>query len=128
VITLEQLNTTLWDLKRLLGALRTMQRQTAEYHRAYKEEEEFCASVGICGNLGCPQYAALDTLFTHWPEFSGDPNFPVPGEVGLPHVVYEKTRNKWRGDYGAARMRLLNFCIITLEEVLGNEIPSRDEV
>ena len=52
----------------------------------------------------------LSELFTQWPENSGVRCFPVPGGrygyLGL---------HKWRGDYGAARERLLEWLIERLK-------------
>ena len=52
----------------------------------------------------------LSALFKQWPEFSGQQYFPVPGGCD---GYFEL--NKWRGDYGAARERLLKWLIERLK-------------
>ena len=74
---------------------------------------------GICTNL--PAYArrtsqeGLRTLFAQWPEFSGNHNYPVRAPSGeYPEDYYwdsKDTEGLWKGDYGAARIRLLDFLI-----------------
>ena len=74
---------------------------------------------GICTNL--PAYARrtsqerLRTLFVQWPEFSGNPNYPVRAPSGEhPEDYYWDSKDSegiWKGDYGAARIRLLDFLI-----------------
>jgi hypothetical protein len=73
--------------------------------------------TGICTNI---EYLALrddqsisylESLlweaFRAWPEFSGNVNYPVPcGDDS--QAGYWRTA-LWEGEYGAARMRLLNF-------------------
>lgn len=58
--------------------------------------------------------------FVDWPEFSGDPEYPVPhpqhpGNVGYAQSAY-LILPLWCGEYGSARIRLLNFMIRTLEQ------------
>ena len=74
---------------------------------------------GICTNL--PAYARrtsqerLRTLFVQWPEFSGNLNYPVRAPYGEdPESYYWNSKDSkgiWKGDYGAARIRLLDFLI-----------------
>ena len=74
---------------------------------------------GICTNL--PVYARrtsqerLRTLFVQWSEFSGDHNYPVRAPSGEhPQDYYWDSKDSegiWKGDYGAARIRLLDFLI-----------------
>ena len=74
---------------------------------------------GICSNL--PLYMRrtgqerLRTLFVQWPEFSGNHNYPVRAPSGEPPGDYywdsKDTEGIWKGDYGAARIRLLDFLI-----------------
>ena len=74
---------------------------------------------GIFSNL--PEYTRrtsqerLHTLFVQWPEFSGNPNYPVRAPSGEhPQDYYWDSKDFegiWKGDYGAARIRLLDFLI-----------------
>ena len=74
---------------------------------------------GICANL--PAHARrtsqerLRTLFVQWPEFSGNHNYPVRAPSGEhPQDYYwdsKDTEGIWKGEYGAARIRLLDFLI-----------------
>ena len=74
---------------------------------------------GICANLsayvGRTSQERLRTLFVQWPEFSGNHNYPVRAPSGEPPGDYywdsKDTEGIWKGDYGAARIRLLDFLI-----------------
>lgn len=53
-----------------------------------------------------------------WPEHTGNPLYPVPGPKAKgrlypadAEVTYDFTENKWAGEYGGNRMRLLNYLI-----------------
>jgi hypothetical protein len=82
---------------------------------------------GICwwvikGSQGglCPQLLFLPAYQT-WPEYSGNPTYPVPEPLGgggeylfTPEgcgEAYFATLNKWEGEYGASRRRLLDHLI-----------------
>ena len=52
----------------------------------------------------------LPELFAEWPEYSGSPNFPVPGGTSAYFG-----QHRWHGEYGAARERLLNWLIQRLQ-------------
>lgn len=90
-------------------------------HQALKQIKESHDSTGICCNLG-EVFSAGDTetlfamqrkvreLAKGWPEYSGDEVYPVPCE-GMPSRSAYLTLPKWEGEYGAARMRLLNYLI-----------------
>lgn len=56
----------------------------------------------------------LNTAMVTWPEFSGFPEYPVRGNYRLcdPEHMWE------RGDYAAARRRLLDYCINVTERML----------
>ena len=62
----------------------------------------------------------LRCLFEEWPEFSGEPDFPVPhpdgpdaddGWSSAAEAAYMGTEDLWLGEYGAARWRLLDWLI-----------------
>lgn len=68
------------------------------------------------GTTSCK--ALLDYLFEQWPEFSGRRNYPVctvyMATGKEPHTQYCAAyvdRSMWEGEYGASRMRLLQFLI-----------------
>ena len=73
---------------------------------------------GICVNLalvpeismsGMTDWEALvSEAAKTWPEWSGDPRYPVPHPDLLPESAYTAEREvpKWSGEYGAARRRL----------------------
>ncbi len=86
-------------------------------------------TYGLCEVL-CRGYdtAVLWPLFTRWPEFSGNSNYPIrwPGDPAgrgqrqaAEDAYYRFPR--WTGEYGAARLRLLDFIISELEKELGDE-------
>lgn len=89
---------------------------------------------GICHNLEELLYGAegrdifdghqaepcdlLRPHFESWPEYSGNEAYPVASHSGLqPYSAYwsREQRNKWVGEYGEARKRLLQHCINELE-------------
>lgn len=95
---------------------------------------EDISDMGICGmvedyleDLGYDEpnslvQEQLQPIFPLWPEFSGDIRFPVPApeNYGSPenyffvadeYEMWSKTH-----PYGAARRRLLEFCINQLEK------------
>ena len=73
---------------------------------------------GICVNLalvpeismsGMTDWGALvSEAAKTWPEWSGDPRYPVPHPDLLPESAYTAKWEveKWSGEYGAARRRL----------------------
>lgn len=100
-------------MKTLLEALRRI--QSGEVDR----------TVGICWHVdfyaGDHAGQVLSNLMQEWPEFSGDPAYPVPSYMldRTPSQCYWASHGKkWEGEYGAARRRLLDWCI--------NELESRD--
>ncbi len=83
--------------------------------------------VGICthvdelwgtkptSHLGYLHVARMNQLIPYWPEYSGDESFPVPHSDYTPAEGYYYIDDKWTGEYGAARIRLLEFLIGSLE-------------
>lgn len=84
----------------------------------------FRIESGICSNVRnlLMQIAPYDQLqeaiiylrwlWETWPEYSGDLFFPVPYAGHDPESTYNLRRvPKWTGEYGAARLRLLDFLI-----------------
>ena len=64
----------------------------------------------------------LNQLFLKWPEFSGHPRFPVPSPDDdldeLDFYMGASAHEMWSPlhPYGAARRRLLEYCINQLEK------------
>lgn len=74
--------------------------------------------MGICSNANTSHW--VTDIFEEWPEYSGHPKFPVSSpEFSDPRQAYFNTPDEdfWSPDhpYGAARLRLLDFLIDTLE-------------
>ncbi len=67
--------------------------------------------------------ARLSQLFGYWPECSDVDGFPVPSPIEgqNAHDIYYNTSNVWIDEYGAARIRLLDFLIEQLQGAAGNE-------
>ena len=67
--------------------------------------------AGICNNIRMTDDVCK--LAKKWPERSNDYSFPVPSYD--PFIdsfdMYMRCSNVWIGEYGAARMRLLDFLI-----------------
>lgn len=60
----------------------------------------------------------LMPYFKTWPEYSGSPAYPVSlAGFNTPSGAYwsHAGKNKWEGEYGAARRRLLDHCVLQLE-------------
>lgn len=82
------------------------------------EKNEHNESTGICGNVeyqiedffDATEY--LKPAFEQWPEYSGDPYFPVCSfSDKSPNDEYMCKRDLWVDEYGASRKRLLDFLI-----------------
>lgn len=95
-------------------------------HQALKQIKENHDSAGICNNVTSALLAEDDEIFFKlqeqvcelakgWPEYSGDPVFPVPCKGLSPKVAY-LSLPRWEGEYGAARMRLLDYLIEVTNE------------
>lgn len=94
------------------------------------------SNSGLCGNIDaamptyCPQ-EYLHSVFEKWPEYSGNEYYPVPapgeyrvaeGDYDPAMGIYEYSEyNKYSGEYGEARKRLLAFIIKTAQNDLENE-------
>lgn len=86
-------------------------------------------SLGICYHLtsyqfqgvigeACSIWEEFDELAKRWPEYSGDYTFPVPHPTRTAEAAYHDAQKRlamWKGKYGAARLRLLNWCIEQLQ-------------
>lgn len=67
----------------------------------------------------------LKQLFTQWPKFTGNTDYPVPG--GYKEYRRASIYNvMWEGKYGELRMELLNFCIDTLQNKLEQTTSSEE--
>jgi hypothetical protein len=75
---------------------------------------------GICTNV-FDEHDELSDLFAEWPEFSGSLKYPVPAYCSeyddAADAFNTAGAEMWDPDhpYGAARLRLLAFCIETLQ-------------
>jgi hypothetical protein len=71
-------------------------------------------AYGICSYLRRNAYTNLSELeeaFRRWPEYSGDVDYPVPYWPMSPDAAYNATDDVWVGEYGEARLRLVDFLI-----------------
>lgn len=113
------------------------------------KESELREYQGICGHMAdCPAREAaylgfrsldelLEAIFEQWPEYSGNPMYPVPGtdddEENMhlfydyyddaAEYAYEENTCVWDGTYGESRRALLTFII----ESLRASLPSTQE-
>lgn len=61
-------------------------------------------------------FSSLYALFEVWPEFSGNIDYPVKHPDYIhPGGAFEEGDDLWVGEYGAARMRLLDWMIDELQ-------------
>lgn len=86
-----------------------------------KRGELLAVDYGICYHLTehCADYRERHQAkqwMLEWPEHSGDELYPVQGTHRRnyqvqPEDAYDCCLNKWTGEYGASRKRLLNYLI-----------------
>ena len=93
-----------------------------------------CEHIKACSDYHEERLAIQNALlgcFLLWPEYSGDPAYPVPSPDGYEDDEYDAEYaaecaydqlDLWAGPYGEARMRLLDFIIQTLSEELHNAV------
>lgn len=103
----------------LLDALENV-RAMAEDHRS-GAPSSLMVENGICDNvqdvivcaMSCADVTSmLDAIFPTWEEYSGNVLWPVPAfTYDNPGDEYNCIEDLWVGEYGDARMRLLNHCI-----------------
>ena len=68
-----------------------------------------CVNLALVPGLSVADWEALVAEAAKtWPEFSGDPRFPVPHPDLLPESAYTAKWEveKWDGEYGESRRRL----------------------
>lgn len=96
-------------------------------------------NTGLCWAVNCQLYEMgltdvtghindiklpLKEIFKQWPEFSGDIVYPIAIDGAKDQATWlqfdlaSDEGAMWTGEYGAARIRLLDFCIVTLEKEL----------
>lgn len=72
-------------------------------------------SYGLCNLLSqmLPHGLSPRALFQTWPEYSGIPGYPIKDPAGImhPQEIFEATNDKWAGEYGAARVRLMEHSL-----------------
>ena len=80
---------------------------------------------GICGNLTIVSqvysYGFVEKYSVGWPEHSGDREYPVPSVNGYQCL-------KWIGEYGEARLRLLDYLIEQMENLGDAEVNWEESV
>lgn len=87
------------------------------YNIWYNEEGEFHECMrGEHDAFEAAVDNRLYEIFRMWPEYSGEVNYPVPHPKYSPMDAFILEKNVWIGEYGAARRRLLDFIISTLQE------------
>ena len=76
-----------------------------------------CTAFQVLTDFNTDIIDAVRKHFTTWPEKSKHPAFPVPSYD--PHLTadeqYVSAHTMWEGEYGKARMRLLEHCINQLQ-------------
>lgn len=86
-----------------------------------------CEHIKACSSDHDELFAignALRQCFRLWPEYSGDPAYPVshPDDEDIDAECAYDELDLWTGPYGEARKRLLDFIIQTLSEELHNAV------
>lgn len=110
----------LWDIKR------TLDTDPPEYGICYGVHTRLCFDYD--GALWAWEEAA-QRAFEAWAEFSGSSVYPVPGPAGRADASHaflnaEDTPGAyWTGEYGSARIRLLNHCIKSFQRAIDTGVP-----
>lgn len=101
------------------------------HHVLLRVQDQRRGRDGICDNVSSIMMSDLagwrdrpdlrclmDNLFKTWPEFSGSQSYPVctvyqayGNEPREQYITALEAHTMWEGEYGAARMRLLDFLI-----------------
>ena len=91
----------------------------------YDDRVGICANVVDGNQLRDSYHEELCALFWMWPEFSGNLSCPVAHPDGLAAAYAYETLPKWPSrasseahPYAAARMRLLEHCIVVIDAEL----------
>lgn len=94
-------------------------------HQALLKVKSGERTTGICesaflvlyagGSSRFEIYSEISELAKDWYEFSGDPAFPVPCKTSSAIQAYYALPH-WEGEYGAARLRLLDYLIEVTSE------------
>lgn len=103
-------------------------------HQALLKVKESHDSTGICHNVSDVFLAESDgdffirqrsvcELAKGWPEHSGDWHYPVPCEGKTAEAAY-LTLPLWEGEYGAARLRLLDYLIEVTKDERNSASPA----
>jgi hypothetical protein len=102
----------------------TLQDQLAQLWKAKtRNASHGDLSYGICAR--CP--LAVRRLMFNWPESTGNEGYPVPAPSnigprrtfwGTPEEQAYWTLDRWAGEYGGSRIRLLNYMIRRIEREL----------
>ncbi len=100
--------------------------------RQVLQDTPYYYSVGLCRLIpyGCADREQFQALLLKWPEnVEQSSAFPVPAPKGyIPKCAYTfdfpridafDNLPKYTGEYGAARLRLLDFIIVELEKENG---------
>ena len=81
---------------------------------------------GICSNLTIVSqvysYGFVEKYSIGWPEHSGDREYPVPRPLG------DQYKGKWIGEYGEARLRLLDYLIGQMENLGDAEVNWEESI
>jgi len=89
-----------------LEALRRLAAGRGPAYRAFG----ICAYLRETADTRPPE---LDEAFQRWPEYSGSLDYPVPSMRPdmTPSEAYNHYPDVWVGEYGEARLRLVDFLI-----------------
>lgn len=82
-----------------------------------------CYNIALVSRSGAIDHSSQEIrqfkeLYTKWPEYTGNRDYPVPsyGSWLHPMSAFNYSYDMYEGEYGAARMRLLNWCIEELQK------------
>ena len=112
-------------IKRALNVCRTIRSEILSTDNSPLHHVGICGAIREVENLWdfiCNSVVRCEIQkhFITWSEYSNDPLYPVPSTVPhkSPQRMYLDANNLWEGEYGAARMRLLEHCILELKNEL----------
>lgn len=121
-------------LRKFVPGLQLLKQLAEQYLATGEDEQNVLEGVGICGALyslgdtdemegiNVDAYDLVECLAQNWPEYSGNPSYPVPHRMLPAEEAFDLDKEeggldpRWVGEYGAARLRLLDYLIAECSE------------
>ena len=66
---------------------------------------------GICFGLETQLAAEFKALLQGWPDYSGDPEYPIPHPTLPARAAYITVEDLWSGEYGRKRLQAIEWVL-----------------